>query len=201
MLPDPTQSKAFRESRHWQSPLLDFRLRVKQEEGQGPAWRSNSFSGNERNRLLMSASGRFIDRSLVSGIDCPEDGRSFAVLDYDQDGWLDIALASANAPRLRLFRNRMEELGAQGQVFRLKLVGGELSNRDAVGALVKVSTSKGHRVYRRSIGEGLSAQNSSSIRITLEEGENLQRLLVRWPSGGETMLDSIPDGSYLELRE
>ena len=149
----------------------------------------------------MSASGRFIDRSLVSGIDCPEDGRSFAVLDYDQDGWLDIALASANAPRLRLFRNRMEELGAQGQVFRLKLVGGELSNRDAVGALVKVSTSKGHRVYRRSMGEGLSAQNSSSIRITLEEGENLQRLLVRWPSGGETMLDSIPDGSYLELRE
>ena len=95
----------------------------------------------------------------------------------------------------------MEELGAQGQVFRLKLVGGELSNRDAVGALVKVSTSKGHRVYRRSMGEGLSAQNSSSIRITLEEGENLQRLLVRWPSGGETMLDSIPDGSYLELRE
>ena len=149
----------------------------------------------------MSASGRFIDRSLVSGIDCPEDGRSFAVLDYDQDGWLDIALASANAPRLRLFRNRMEELGAQGQAFRLKLVGGELSNRDAVGALVKVSTSKGHRVYRRSMGEGLSAQNSSSIRITLEEGENLQRLLVRWPSGGETMLDSIPDGSYLELRE
>lgn len=149
----------------------------------------------------MSARGRFIDRSLVSGIDCPEDGRSFAVLDYDQDGWLDIALASANAPRLRLFRNRMEELGAQGQVFRLKLVGGELSNRDAVGALVKVSTSKGHRVYRRSMGEGLSAQNSSSIRITLEEGENLQRLLVRWPSGGETMLDSIPDGSYLELRE
>ena len=95
----------------------------------------------------------------------------------------------------------MEELGAQGQVFRLKLVGGELSNRDAVGALVKVSTSKGHRAYRRSMGEGLSAQNSSCIRITLEEGENLQRLLVRWPSGGETMLDSIPDGSYLELRE
>ena len=95
----------------------------------------------------------------------------------------------------------MEELGAQGQAFRLKLVGGELSNRDAVGALVKVSTSKGHRVYRRSMGEGLSAQNSSSIRITLEEGENLQRFLVRWTYGGETILDSIPDVYYLELRE
>ena len=94
MLTDPTQSEMFRQSSAWQSPLLNFQLRVKQTSSSGPAYRSNSLSGNERNRLLISQNGSFKDHSLISGIDASEDSRSFALFDYDNDGWLDIALAS-----------------------------------------------------------------------------------------------------------
>ena len=208
MLSDPGQSDAFRRSPHWNSPLLDFQLRVRQEGSgnsppgvNGPAYRSNSFSGNERNRLLLAGESGFVDRSLVSGVDCREDARCFAVLDYDGDGWLDMALASVNAPRLRLFRNRMGESGRSGRAVRIRLTGGKESNRDAVGALVTVTTSRGSRVYRRSLGEGLSAQNAGAIRVPLAEGESLEQLRVRWPSGAESTLKPVPDGPLLKISE
>lgn len=185
MLTDPTQSEKFRTSKAWQSPLLDFKLRVENDSVGGPVFRSNSLSGNERNRLLIAADGHFHDESLVSGVDCKEDARSFAVFDFDNDGWLDIVLASPNAPRLRIFKNRMGELGHKGRMTRLKLTG-SASNRDACGALVTVETTKGSRVYRNALGEGLSSQNSKAIRLTLGENEILKSLEIRWPSGKVT---------------
>lgn len=191
MLSDPGQSSEFRNSKHWDSPLLDFRMMVPgSNSGSGPRNRSNSLSGNERNRLLLGRDGGFTDRSLVSGIDCREDARSFAMLDFDRDGWLDIALASTNAPRLRLFRNRIGDLGGEGSVVEVVLRGAcdqaepstGCSNRDGIGAVVTAVTDRRKSVFRNSIGEGLAAQNSRRIRITLAKGETLEKISVRWPS-------------------
>ncbi len=213
MLSDESKSDAFRRSAHWRSPLLDFKLRVKQDTssltgGDGPLWRSNSFSGHERNRFLLSGTGSFSDLSLLSGADCREDARSFAMLDYDRDGWLDIALMSTNAPRFRLFRNRLGELTKGGRVLTVRLEGGNhtpqpgpLSNRDAAGATVLAVTDKGRRVFRRSIGEGLASQNAAAIRVTLAPGETLQELQVLWPSGTRTTLAPASSEAAILLKE
>lgn len=182
MLTDPTKSEEFRSSSAWKSPLLNFQLRVPQTTPGGPAYRSNSLSGNERNRLLLSSQGSYKDHSLISGTDAREDSRSFALLDYDEDGWVDIALASTSHPRLRLFRNRFHELGEKGRLIRLNLTGTE-SNRDAVGSRITVHTNKGKRAFQKALGEGLSSQNSRSIFITLAVGETLEKISIRWPSG------------------
>lgn len=184
MLTDPTQSEKFRQSSAWQSPLLNFQLRVKQTSPSGPAYRSNSLSGNERNRLLISQNGSFKDHSLISGIDASEDSRSFALFDYDNDGWLDIALASTSFPRLRIFRNRFSEIGnhEKGRLVRLNLIG-TTSNRDAAGAVVIVHTSKTKRAFRKNLGQGLSSQNSPSIFITVPPKDILEKITVHWPSG------------------
>ncbi|MFN0126859.1 MAG: ASPIC/UnbV domain-containing protein [Verrucomicrobiales bacterium] len=196
MLSDPTKSEAFRQSGHWRSPLLNFQLRVKQVapsglgETEGPEWRSHSFSGHERNRLLLGGAGGFADHSLVSGVDCREDARGFSLLDFDADGWVDIALMSTHAPQFRLFRNRLGEITKGGRVLTLRLeganrdaAGSDFSPRDAVGALVTVITSSGRRAIRRSAGEGLASQNSAGLRITLSPGESVREIDVRWPSG------------------
>ena len=212
MRSDPTQDKAFRTLDSWKSPLLNFNLSVPQSKSApsgSPVYLSNSFSGNERNRLLIAGENGFADRSLVSGVDCREDARSFAVLDYDGDGWLDIALVSINAPRFRLFRNRFGELGSTGRVVQIQLRGGNessqasigMSNRDGIGALLKVTTSRGKRIYRRSAGEGLSSQNSAAIRVTLAKGESLDRVVAIWPSGTMTELDPIPSEAMIEISE
>ncbi len=208
MLKDTGQSEEFRKSKHWNSPLLDFKLTVPQE-GEEKSSKSNSLSGNERNRLVMRGKEGFVDRSLVSGVDCREDARSFALLDYDKDGWVDIALASVNGPRLRLFRNRFGDLGGMGRVVEVSLRGanregqtsGSKSNRDAVGAILTAVTDRTKRVYRRSIGEGLAAQNSGRIRVTLAEGETLQSLSVLWPSGKTTKINEILENSLIEIEE
>ena len=184
MLTDPTQPEVFRKSSAWQSPLLNFQLRVKQTSSSGPAYRSNSLSGNERNRLLISQNGSFKDHSLISGIDASEDSRSFALFDYDNDGWLDIALASTSFPRLRIFRNRFSEIGnhEKGRLVRLNLIG-TTSNRDAAGAVVIVHTSKTKRAFRKNLGQGLSSQNSPSIFITVPPKDILEKITVHWSSG------------------
>jgi enediyne biosynthesis protein E4 len=210
VLKDQGQSPEFRNSRHWKSPLLDFRLRVQEGgPGKGSSFKSNSFSGNERNRLLMGGENGFVGRSLVSGADCQEDARSFALLDFDQDGWVDIALASCNGPRLRFFRNRFGDLGANGRVVQVILRGSHTgpkstsgkSNRDAVGAVLTAVSDRRTRTFRKSLGEGLAAQNSERIRITLAEGENLGQLEVRWPSGKVTSLKPLPTQSLLRINE
>lgn len=214
MLSDASKSDAFRQSQHWRSPLLDFKLRVKQDTppltgSDGPLWRSNSFSGHERNRFLLSSTGGFRDLSLLSGADCREDARSFAMLDYDSDGWLDIALMSTNAPRFRLFRNRLGELTKGGRVLTVRLEGGnhtssasaEWSHRDAAGATVLAVTDKGRRVFRRSIGEGLASQNAAALRITLAPGESLRELQVQWPSGKRSTHTPAGDAAGILLKE
>jgi ASPIC and UnbV len=214
VLSDPTRPKTFRQSNHWRSPLLNFQLRVKQDrpvslgDGDGPAWRSNSFSGHERNRFLLAVTRGFFDLSLLSGADCREDARSFAMLDFDNDGWLDIALMSTNAPRFRLFRNRIGTLTRGGRVLTLDLEGGnrtsaagEFGNRDAVGTLVTAVTSAGRRVYRRSLGEGLASQNAAGLRLTFAPGEKLVELQIHWPSGRTSTHTPAPDATTMVIVE
>ena len=60
--------------------------------------------------------------------DDPADGRGVALLDYDLDGWVDLAVVNANAPLLQLFRNRIGELGDERPdeppVIGVRFVGG-----------------------------------------------------------------------------
>lgn len=208
MLKDKSQSSEFRESKHWKSPLLDFNLRV--PTGQRNVFKSNSLSGNERNRLVMGGpDSAYQERTLVSGADCREDARSFALMDFDRDGWVDIALASCNGPRLRFFRNRFGDLGGTGRVVEITLRGSHtgsqptvaVSNRDGVGAIVKAVTDRRTRAFRKSIGEGLAAQNSGRIRITLAEGETLEQIEVRWPSGKVSNVKPPSSASLLNISE
>jgi hypothetical protein len=55
--------------------------------------------------------------------------------------------------------------------------------------------------FRKSIGEGLAAQNSGRIRVTLAEGETLKSLSVRWPSGKVTKVTQVLRKSRIEIKE
>ena len=62
-----------------------------------------------------------------AGLDFIEDGRAFALADFDHDGRLEVLLKNRNAPQLRLVKNVMERL-PRSIAFRLR---GTKSNRDA----------------------------------------------------------------------
>ena len=89
-----------------------------------------SFSGKERNcAFLNTGDGRFTDVSGAASFDYPEDGRSIALTDWDQDGDLDVWVRNRNAAGLRLLRNDVQQTASTLSV-RLK---GTRNNPDAIG--------------------------------------------------------------------
>ncbi len=168
----------------------------------------SSLSGHERNHLFLSQRGeRFTDLSALSGLDHPGDSRAFALLDFDRDGWLDVAVVNANAPLLQLFRNRIGDRPiaarpvaarpvaagpeASSRVLALRFAGGnrtarpdpEKSNRDGFGASVTVDLGDLRIVREHRAGEGFASQNRPTMLIGLGGHREVRSLTVRWPSG------------------
>jgi len=172
-----------------------------------------SHSGHERNHLFLSREGsQFIDISGISGLDDSSDGRAFALFDYDRDGWQDVAVVNANTPLLRLYRNQIG--GASGtapgnQFLAIRLVGGNqtaavnsaLSNRDGVGARVSIVLENQTLLREQSCGEGLSAQNSSTMLVGVGAVDVIPRVTVLWPSGREQSMEQIPVQSLITVFE
>ena len=176
----------------------------------GPDYHRHSYSGYERNKLYLNLGGEtFADISGVSGADNIADSRSWAALDYDRDGWTDIALVNANTPLLNLYRNRIGER-SQFNHIKVCLIGGARagdssvgwSNRDAVGAVVEVNV--GDRTLRRNrqLGEGFAAQNSAMLTIGIGVSLAADSIEVTWPSGKVTRVDTPTSaGSFVNIDE
>jgi len=137
------------------------------------------------------------------------DSRAFAVLDFDRDGFPDLATASVEFPTFRLFHNRIGEL-ATANFIAVRLVGGNRSseptdswsNRDAVGAKIRLEHEDGSvQVRERHLGEGLSAQNSSILLFGLGAREQVYSLSVDWPSGRQTELRDLDAGMLVTVFE
>jgi Flp pilus assembly protein TadD/peroxiredoxin len=132
------------------------------------------------------------------GLDLDQDGRSFAVFDYDQDGDPDLAvMATRNPPQLRLFRNDFVD---RGSAFAVRLRGTR-SNRDAVGAQVTVETDVLRRTKVVNAGSGFLSQHSKELLFGLGPSQRLVRLTVAWPSGANQVLADLPLNRRLRIEE
>ena len=70
-----------------------------------------TWSGYERNVFYANnRDGTFSDVSGAVDLDFLEDGRSFALADFDHDGRQEVFLKNRNAPQLRLLKNVADEL-------------------------------------------------------------------------------------------
>lgn len=171
-----------------------------------------SLSGHERNHLFLN-DGRagLVDASGLSGLDDPADGRALAWLDYDHDGWLDFAVVNANEPTLQLYRNEMSGFPqtSQNRSISVRLVGGNedarpseaWSNRDGIGARVRVRIGDRTLVRELRAGEGFAAQNSATLQIGVGDAESADRIEVHWPSGREQEAQQVAAGSRVTFHE
>ncbi len=173
-----------------------------------------SFSGSERNHLFLSRQGQqFDDISGISGLDSPADSRSFALLDYDRDGWLDVAVVNVSKPTVNLYHNEVgrhqTETGATAPVIAVRLVGGnqtarpstQFSTRDAYGALVEVDLGERRLLREQRCGEGFAAQNTATIVIGIGAHSTAQRVAIRWPSGRQQEIPDVAAGTLLTVYE
>ena len=157
----------------------------------------HSWSGRERNCAFLNCGGsRFADVSAISGLDFADDGRALAVVDWDQDGNLDLWFHNRTAPRLRLMLNQTDSKASTRSNPSLKTTGttnkflafklrGTTCNRDAIGARVHLRL-KGEttdRVQTLYAGDGFLSQSSKWIHFGLGADPQIERVTVRWPGG------------------
>ena len=148
-----------------------------------------TWSGYERNVFYANnRDGTFSDVSALVGLDFVEDGRSFALADFDHDGRLEIFLKNRNAPQLRILKNALATL-PPSIIFRLQ---GTKSNRDAIGASVTIETATGRQTRMLQAGSGFLSQHSKDILFGLGETKGPVRASIRWPSGLVQELNNLP---------
>ncbi|MEM9235802.1 MAG: CRTAC1 family protein, partial [Verrucomicrobiota bacterium] len=213
MRSDDKLSEEVRKSEDWTSDPVSGRANTEVVRFSAPDEERvrMSLSGKERNYLFLNdAAGSFLDVSGVSGTDSEKDGRSFAILDMDRDGWQDMVLANANTPVLQMFRNQLgDSSGNGGNIIAVRFVGGNrtaspsesMSNRDGVGVKVKVDLGGGSLLRESFAGEGLAAQNSGTMMIGIGEREGVELLEIIWPSGKVQRIAEAKAGELITVHE
>jgi tetratricopeptide (TPR) repeat protein len=158
-----------------------------------------SWSGFERNVFYLNRQdGTFSDVSGIVGLDFVEDGRTFALADFDLDGRVEVVLKNRNSPQLRYLKNVLPDL-PPAIAFRLV---GKKSNRDAVGAKVTIETRAGRQTRTVRCGSGFLAQHTKELFFGLgEEKSSTVEATIVWPSGSTQTLPDLPINHRLWVEE
>jgi hypothetical protein len=148
--------------------------------------------------FLNNGKGSFHDvaADLDGGFDQPKVGRGLAFADFDRDGDLDLLITTNNGPAY-LYRN--DQLAGNRSV-RFRLVGTK-SNRDGIGATVRVFT--GGLAQSRMVKSGSSYLSQSELPVTfgLEKRDRLDRVVIDWPSGRTEEYKNLTAGRCYECIE
>jgi Tfp pilus assembly protein PilF/peroxiredoxin len=157
-----------------------------------------TWNGFERNVLYANnRDGTFSDVSGAAGMDFVEDGRSFALADFDHDGRLEVFLKNRNGPQVRVLKNRMQELGA-AIAFRLQ---GRRSPRDAIGAAITVEAGGRRQTRFLQAGSGFLSQHTKDVFFGLGKAQGPVEATIRWPSGLVQRLRGLPVGHLVSVEE
>jgi hypothetical protein len=130
--------------------------------------------------FLNQGNGKFRDATSLAGggFSEPKVGRGLAFGDFDNDGDVDLLLTTNNGPAY-LYRNDQQ---SGNKSVRFRLVGTK-SNRDAIGATVRVESSG--LVHSRMVKSGSSYLSQSELPLTFGLGKRdlVDRIAIQWPSG------------------
>ncbi|MGC2695763.1 MAG: CRTAC1 family protein [Candidatus Angelobacter sp.] len=156
---------------------------------------NRTWSGYQRKKLFHNlGNGSFKNIAPEAGVDNDLDGRGIGVADFDNDGRLDLVQTNADQPLL-LYHNVTEK---RGNWIELKLTGTK-SNRDAIGARVRVETGGLIQIREVDGGNGYAGQSTRRVHFGLKGATRIDNLQIRWPSGAtETVTVPINRVTYIE---
>jgi hypothetical protein len=148
--------------------------------------------------FLNNGKGAFQDvaSELGGGFDRPKVARGLAYGDFDRDGDLDLLLTTNNGPAY-LYRN--DQLAGNRSI-RFRLIGTK-SNRDAIGATVRVVS--GGLTQSRMVKSGSSYLSQSELPLTfgIEKRERIESAVITWPSGRVEEFKNLAAGRCYECIE
>lgn len=149
--------------------------------------------------LLARNTGRgFADISAESGDVFRQAwvGRGLAIGDIDNDGRVDAVVVTNDGP-LYIVRN---ESPTANHWLTLKLVGHK-SNRDAIGAEVKILTASGPQWETVTTASSYLSSSDKRVHFGLGSEKTVLTVEVHWPSGIVQILKNIQSNQILQVDE
>jgi hypothetical protein len=149
--------------------------------------------------LLARNTGRgFVDISADSGdvFHHPWASRGMAVGDIDNDGRLD-AVVTENGGPVHILHN---ETPTHNHWITLNLVGHK-SNRDGIGAAVKITTTQGIQYATVTTCSSYLSSGDKRVHFGLGHDETVKEIEIRWPSGITQALRGIKADRIVRVDE
>jgi hypothetical protein len=145
------------------------------------------------NLFVNDGKGSFRDVAGAAGAEFarPKVARGLALGDFDRDGDVDILVTTNQGPAF-LYRN---DVAPGRRSLRLRLVGTK-SNRDAVGAVVRVSTPDGTQSRMVRTGSSYLSQSELALTFGLGPRDTATRVAIEWPSARTQEFNNVRAGQY-----
>jgi hypothetical protein len=181
----------------WSSSFFDF-----DNDGDPDLFKTNGelkhLYGQEDQVFENLGDGTFEDVSVRLGTYFEEEhvGRGACLGDYDNDGDMDIFIVNLNSGS-RFLRNNK---GNSSNWLMLNLVG-TTSNRDGVGANIRLVTGEEVQISQKKSTSGYLSQSDPRVHFGLAGHESADRVEVTWPSGKVQVLERVPANQILTVRE
>jgi len=164
--------------------------------------RFESHSYRETNSVFRNlGDGRFEDLSEASGLGAAprQAHRGAAFGDLDGDGRVDVVVSALGATA-ELWRNE----SPAGHWLELRLVGTK-SNRDGIGAVVKLEQAEGARWREQwnhvTTAFGYASASAGPLHFGTGQATSVDRVLILWPSGTRQLLEKVAADQVLTVRE
>jgi hypothetical protein len=148
--------------------------------------------------FLNQGDGSFRDVTAAAGDGFAQArvGRGLAYGDFDGDGDVDLLMTTNNGPAV-LFRN---DNVTGNRSLRLRLQGTQ-SNRDAIGAIVRIF--HGGTTQMRTVKSGASYLSQSELPVTFGVGrrDRVDRVVINWPNGRTEEFANVVTGRAYDCLE
>jgi len=148
--------------------------------------------------FLNQGRGSFVDVASDVGraFSTPKVGRGVAYGDFDRDGDVDILMTTNNGPAY-LFRN--DQLAGNKSI-RFKLTGTK-SNRDAIGAVVRIHYNGVSQMRAVKSGSSYLSQSELPVTFGLGKHDQVERATIEWPSGHTEEFKKLTAGKQYDCVE
>ncbi len=161
---------------------------------------TKSMAGFQRNRLFLNLGNmEFVEVGYLEGVDSINDGYIIAKADVNKDGQLDIILRNGDPgtlkykfPTIEYFENGS---AIKGNSIILSLQGTE-SNKEAIGAIARVTTMDDQLLVRQLVANNGPSQSERILHFGLGSESSVKSLTIQWPSGKEQKFGPMEKGRY-----